>query len=264
MNKKYLVLGSCRVVNTVANEINNNVTVINKNDLWFTHYIQEHIQKIKHLFNINPLPEKEKELFVRFEQKNHYKNKPELGVADSLINNKTKLCNDNSQGVLNVVVELPTTRYIKISYNDNILWGHSGSLKKIRESPFKLSSGLCDDADFIKLLAEFEQIILELALHKNLAESVNFIYVPHSPFIESEEGIWETSEQRAHISDLIRQYCLKENTDSISRLPVQRCFLNIGEMIQKNGGVRRMLKDQNHYSPVGRRIAYKYISELAL
>lgn len=70
MMKKYLVLGSCRVVNTIAYEIGKNV-LLNRNDLWFTHYIQEHIQKIKHLFGRQSLPEAQKELFVRYEQNAH-------------------------------------------------------------------------------------------------------------------------------------------------------------------------------------------------
>lgn len=34
-------------------------------------------------------------------------------------------------------------------------------------------------------------------------------------------------------------------------------------MIEENGGVEYMLKDQHHYSFQGRKVAFKYMDELA-
>lgn len=135
MAKKFLLLGSCRVVNTIAYNIGDNI-LLNKKDLWFTHYLDEHIQKIKHLFKLSSIEYKYRELFVRYEQESHYNLTMDVGVGDSIKNGIVELQNDSFSGTLNVIVELPTTRYVKVSMGDKIMWGHMINLDFIRNSRF--------------------------------------------------------------------------------------------------------------------------------
>lgn len=257
--KKYLVLGSCRVVNTIAYEIGKNV-LLNRNDLWFTHYIQEHIQKIKHLFGRQSLPEAQKELFVRYEQNAHYSNHSTLKVGESLSTGNVELQSCEQHGALNVVVELPTIRYISIPMFGKRYWGHTSSLGLIRESEFNQAGGYSTDDEFLSLLNEFEAEVVTSLLGTEIAEAVNFVYVPHSPFIETKDKKWEISEQRAHIFELIKKHCLTAADDL--KLPIKRNFLDVKAMIDDNGGVDTMLTDQNHYSLHGRKVAFKYLDAL--
>ncbi|BDQ38465.1 hypothetical protein SYK_28250 [Pseudodesulfovibrio nedwellii] len=260
MVKRYLVLGSCRVVNTIAYGVGDKI-ILNKKDLWFTHYIQEHIQKIKHLFGHSSIPSEHKELFVRYEQQNHYGAHSTLRVGDSVNSGTVGLNNSCHFGTLNVVVELPTIRYIKVPVEGRILWGHMTNLDLIRNSPFNHVGGYSTDEEFLELLNEFEQVVIDSILSSAVGEAVNFIYVPHNPFIELKEGGWGISDQRVHISDLIRCHCAKNVR--VTRIPVTRCMLYIRNMIEENGGVESMLKDQNHYSLQGRKVAFKYLDALA-
>jgi hypothetical protein len=261
MAKNYLVLGSCRVVNTIAYEIGDNI-LLNQNDLWFTHYPDEHIQKIKHLFGQSLIPAEYKELFVRYEQQNHYEPSSQLRVGESVKSGKTELYTSDQCRILNVVIELSTIRYIKVPIGGKILWGHITNTDLIRSSPFNQVGGFYADEKFIEKLQEFEQVAIESVSSSKVAESVNFIYVPHNPFIELKEGGWGVSEQRIHIFNLINQHCSK--ISPVTCLPITRCLLDIKAMIEENGGVECMLEDQNHYSTQGRKIAYKYLDELAL
>ncbi|MFZ2268079.1 MAG: hypothetical protein WAV95_10945 [Azonexus sp.] len=261
MIKKYLVLGSCRVVNTIAYEIGDNI-LLNKKDLWFTHYSHEHIQKIKHLFGASSIPSEHKELFVRYEQQNHYGSYTQLRVGDSIESGTVELQNNGHYGTLNVAVEFPTNRYIKVPINGIVLWGHTSNIDLIRNSPFNQVGGSYTDEEFLELMNEFEQVVIDSVSSSKVAKAVNFIYVPHNPFIELKEGGWGISDQRVHIFDLIRRHCSK-NVQATG-LPMTRCSLDIKTMIEENGGVECMLEDQNHYSTQGRKIAFKYLDELAL
>lgn len=259
MQKKFLVLGSCRVVNTVAYEIGNDI-LLNRNDLWFTHYIQEHIQKIKHLFDVENIPIEHKELFVRYEQESHYPANSALSVGKSLKSGKVELQECKTDGALNVIVELPTIRYIAVPISGVMHWGHTSSLGLIRESQFNQSGGYSSASEFLDLLNQFESELLRCALSKKIAAKVNFVYVPHNPFIESANKNWTISEQRTHIFDLIIQHCSQEYAQNL--LPFSRKFIDVKKMIEDNGGVDQMLTDQNHYSLHGRKVAYKYIADL--
>ncbi|WNY87439.1 hypothetical protein [Leclercia adecarboxylata] len=262
MIKKYIVLGSCRVVNIIATEIGDNVIVLNKNDLWFTHYPDEHIQKIKHLFGVGLIPNEHKDIFVRFEQQNQYGNYPQLRVGDSIDSGMAEFHNNVNSEVLNVAVELPTTRYIKVPINNEILWGHIMNLDRIRSSPFNQTGGNYTDEEFLRVLNDFEQVVINSVLSSEVAKAVNFIYVPHIPFIELKEGGWGMSNERVHIFDLIRQHCFN-NADE-SSFPVTRCSLDIKVMIEENGGVDGMLTDQNHYTKQGQKVVFNYLNKLAL
>lgn len=195
INKAY---GSCHVVNTIVYELGDNI-LLNKKDLWFTHYPQEHIQKIKHLFGLSSIPSEHKELFVRYEQQDHYKSNIQLRVGDSIESGTVELQNNGHYGTLNVVVELPTIRYIKVPIEDQVLWGHMTNLDLIRNSPFNQVGGYCTDEEFLELLNEFEQVVLDSVSSSEVAEAVKFIYVPHNPFIELKDGGWGISDQRTYL-----------------------------------------------------------------
>jgi len=259
MQKKFLVLGSCRVVNTIAYEIGNNI-LLNRNDLWFTHYIQEHIQKIKHLFGQQRLPEAQKDLFIRYEQAAHYTNHPTLKVGESLSTGAVQFQECKQKGALNIVVELPTIRFISIPMFGKHFWGHTSSLGLIRESEFNQVGGYSTDEEFLSLLHEFETEVITSLSTTAIADAINFVYVPHNPFIETKDKNWEINEQRAHIFELIRKHC--HSIDKKYEQPVARRFLDVKAMINENGGVEAMLTDQNHYSLHGRKTAYKYLDEL--
>lgn len=261
MVKKYLVLGSCRVVNTIAYEIGNNI-ILNKKDLWFTHYPHEHIQKIKHLFGVSSIPREHKELFVRYEQQNHYGSHTQLRVGDSIESGVVEFQNNGHSGTLNVIVELPTSRYIKVPIESRVLWGHITNIDLIRNSPFNQVGGFYTDEEFLKIMNEFERVVMDSVSSSEVAEAVNFIYVPHNPFIELKESGWGISDERVHIFDMIRQHCSKNVL--ATKLPMTRCSLDVKTMIEENGGVEYMLEDQNHYSTQGRKVAFKYLDELAL
>ncbi|MGE6163502.1 hypothetical protein [Aeromonas sp. R5-1] len=261
MTKTWILLGSCRVVNTIAHYINNDI-VLNIKDLWFTHYPHEHIQKINHLFGVRSIPREHKELFVRFEQQNHYESHSQFRVGDSIDSGKVEFQSHSGTGTINVAVELPTNRYIKVPTNDGVFWGHITNLELIRNSPFNQVGGNYTDEDFLETLNDFEQILIDLVSSSGLAEAVNFIYVPHNPFIELKEGSWGISGERVRIFDLIRQHCA-ENTLP-TKLPMHRCSLDVKTMIDENGGVKYMLEDQNHYTTHGRKVAFKHLNELAI
>ena len=259
MTKKFLVLGSCRVVNTIAYELGDNI-ILNEKDLWFTHYPQEHIQKVKHLFGVRSIPLEHKELFVRYEQQNHYTSHSQLRVGDSIGGTGVELKIEGKIDTLNVIVELPTIRYIKVPIDNEVFWGHSTNIDLIRNSEFNQVGGHCTDEEFLKLLKEFEQVLLDLVLSHEVAGTINFVYVPHNPFIEIKEGCWKLSEQRTHIFDLICKHC-RDNI-SVTGLPMTRRSLDVRSMIEEHGGVDIMLEDQNHYSIKGRKVAFKYLDEL--
>lgn len=259
--KKWLVLGSCRVVNTIAYEVSNDV-ILNKNDLWFTHYPHEHIQKINHLFGVRSIPSEHKELFVRFEQQNHYDPHSLFRVGDSIDSGRVEFQPHSSSGALNVVVELPTSRYIKVPIKDEVFWGHITNIDLIRSSPFNQIGGFYSDDEFLDILAKFEQIVTDFVLSSNVADVVNFIYVPHSPFIELKDGGWAISDDRTHVFELISKHC--ETSVQSIKLPVYRCLLNVRSMIEKNGGVDLLMDDQNHYSALGQKVAFKCLSKLAI
>ncbi len=261
VSKKWLVLGSCRVVNTIA-YTGNDAVVLNDRDLWFTHYPDEHMQKILHLSGEHSIPKEHKELFVRFEQQNHYSSHSKLRVGDSIETGKAVLQDSDSNGALNVAIELPTLRYIKVPTDDGLFWGHITNIDLIRNSPFNQSGGFYTDEAFLDALNKLEQAVTGMVSSSGLANSVNFIYVPHNPFIELKEGGWGLSTERAHIFELIRQHCSK--TSQESKLQVYRCALDVKSMIEENGGVDFMLSGQNHYSREGHKVAYKYLNELAL
>lgn len=211
---------------------------------------------------MSSIPREHKELFVRLEQQNHYRSNTQLRVGDSIDSGKVELQTHSDYGTLNVVVELPTTRYIKILTNTGVLWGHINSIDPIRNSPFKQVGGNYTDENFLEILDNFEKIVIDLVSSSGLAEAVNFIYVPHNPFIELKEGGWGISDERVRIFDLIRQHCSK-NTPS-TKLSMHRCSLDVKTMIEENGGVELILEDQNHYSTQGRKVAFKYLNELAI
>lgn len=261
MNKKWLVLGSCRVVNTIAYEVNDAVTLNNK-DLWFTHYPDEHIQKILHLFGVRSIPTEHKELFVRFEQQNHYGSHSQLRVGDSIESHRVELQECDSGGTLNVAVELPTLRYIKVPTDDGVFWGHITNIDLIRNSHFNQVGGLYTDNDFIETLNKFEKTVIDLIFSSKMADRINFIYVPHSPYLELKEGGWGISTERTHVFDLIKQHCARDIEPA--QLPVLRCSLDVKCMIEENGGVEFMMEDQNHYSTPGRKVAFKYLNALAI
>jgi hypothetical protein len=261
MTKTWLVLGSCRVVNTIAYEIGDDI-ILNKKDLWFTHYPHEHIQKINHLFGETSIPKEHKELVIRFEQQNHYWSHPQLRVGDSIDNGRVELQASSQYGTLNLVVELPTIRYIKIPTDTGVLWGHITNIDLIRESKFNQVGGGYSDEAFLETLNDFENIAIDLVSSSRVAKAINFIYVPHTPFIKLKEGGWGISGERAHIFDMIRQHCSKKTQST--EFPMHRCSLDVKTMIQDNGGVEYMLEDQNHYSTQGRKIAFKCLNELAM
>lgn len=261
MNKYWLVLGSCRVVNTIAYELGDDI-LLNHKDLWFTHYPHEHIQKINHLFEVCSIPREYKELFVRFEQQTHYEPHTQLRVGDSINTGEVELHTHNDNRTLNVVVELPTTRYIKVPTKYGVFWGHITNVEFIRNSPFNQVGGNYTDEAFLEILNDFEQIVLKQLSSTDIAKAVNFIYVPHTPFIEMKDGSWCISGERAHIFNLIQQHC-SGNTQSVN-IPMHRCSLDVKAMIEENGGVDYMLEDQNHYSTSGRKVAFKYLNELAV
>ena len=256
MVKKFLLLGSCRLVNTISYEIGSNI-ILNKQDLWFTHYPDEHIQKVKHLFGINSIPFEHKEMFIRYEQQKHYNLDSGLRVADSIDEGKAQICNYNNTGTINIVVELPTTRYIKVNIEDELFWGHITSLDVIRNSSFKQSGGHYTDEQFLQSLNEFEELILDLVSSCKIAEDVRFIYVPNSPFIELKDQGWGISEKRVHIFNLIRKHCSK-SVDLANR-----CYFDVKAMIEENGGPDKILKDQFHYTLKGRKTAFKYLEKLS-
>lgn|GEM_PF-1138800 len=260
-SKLWLILGSGRVVNTVVYEAGNDI-ILNQNDLWFTHYPHEHLQKIKHLFGVRSIPCEHKELFVRFEQQDHYKANSHFRVGESIGTGKAFLKTHGRVGTLNVAVELPTTRYIKIPTTDGVFWGHITNIELIRKSHFDQVGGFYTDKEFLKILNDFERVVLELVSSAGIAEAVNFIYVPHTPFIQQDEGDWSISEERKHIFDLILQHCSEPL--HISTLPMYRCSLDVKSMIEENGGFEIMLKDQNHYSLHGHKVAYNYLKRLSM
>lgn len=261
MTKKWLLLGSCRVVNTIACVVDDAVTLNNK-DLWFTHYPDEHIQKISHLSGVRSIPREHKELFVRFEQQDHYGSHSNLRVGESIESGKAELQNCDSKGVLNVAVELPTLRYIKVPTDNGEFWGHITNIDLIRNSPFNQTGGLYTDESFLESLNTLESTVTDMVSSSGLAESVNFIYVPHNPFLEMKEVGWGLSNERTHIFELIKKHC--SMVPHANKLPVHRCSLDVKSMIEDNGGVDVMLSDQNHYSIQGHKVAYKYLNELAL
>ncbi|MBZ3800643.1 glycosyltransferase family 2 protein [Leclercia adecarboxylata] len=260
-SKKWLVLGSCQVVNTIIFEANNDI-ILNQNDLWFTHYPHEHLQKINHLFGVRSIPRNHKELFVRFEQQNHYKTNTLFRVGDSIISGKADFKGHSSVGTLNVAVELSTIRYIKVPTMDGVFWGHITNIELIRSSPFEQVGGFYSDEDFLETLNNFEKQVIELVASYNIAETVNFIYVPKSPFIKQNEGDWAVSDDRMHIFDLINLHCSKPLL--LANLPIYRTMLDVKSMIERNGGVEIMLEDQNHYSQKGYQVAYTHLNKLAM
>lgn len=261
MNKYWLVLGSCRVVNTIAYESGRDV-ILNTNDLWFTHYLHEHIQKINHLFGVRSIPNKYKELCVRFEQENHYIHHPHLRVGDSLHTGAVALQPHDDNGTLNVAVELPTARYIKIPTDLGTLWGHITNLELIRSAPVNQVGGHYTNEAFLENLINFEQVVIDQISSSGLAKAVNFIYVPHNPFIAIKDEGWKLSSGRMQGFNLIKQHCAASELHT--NFPVQRCYLDVKAMIEQNGGVDFMLEDQNHYSTAGRKVAFNYLNELAI
>ena len=258
--KKYLLLGSCRVVNTVAHETKDNI--INNNDLWFTHYPQEHIQKIKHIFGIEKISNNEDvALFIRKEQKSHYKNRQDLDVCKSVETGCLCINNKDNSGVLNVVTEIASIGYIRVPYKGKTMWGHTTNRVLIRASDFQQVEGKLSDEELLKQIDEFERIVVESVIEHKIASEVNFIYVPHSPFINVEGEGWIISEIRQRVYSLLFNAFISKG--ATLNLPITRTILDVKTMIENNGGIGRMLQDQNHYSPRGRKVAYKYIKELS-
>ena len=261
MVKKFLVLGSCRVVNTIACNIGDNI-LVNQNDLWFTHYPQEHAQKVKHIFGVQRLPSEHTELLLRLEQQAHYKSFNDLHVAKSVQEGGSTLITGDASGTLNVVVELATLRFIRMQTDDGVLWGHTSSMGLIRKSKLEHEVARATDEQYIAELVEFERVVQKCVSQANVAESVNFVYVPHTPFIEHNEGGWIKAEPRAHIRTLIKQHC--ENPVPTGIMPVTRNSLDTESMIMEHGGIESMLKDQDHYTPHGRQTAFEHLSELTV
>lgn len=214
------------------------------------------------MFGVRSIPSEHKELFVRFEQQNHYSAHTQLRVGDSIDSGRVELQSHSGYGTLNVVVELPTNRYIKVPTNDGVFWGHITNVDLIRNSQFHQVGGFYTDEEFLETLNNFENIVIDLVSLSGVAGAVNFIYVPHNPFIELKEGDWGISGERIHIFDLIRQHCSKNTLKT--KLPLHRCSLNVKAMIEENGGVEYMLEDQNHYSTQGRKVAFMHLNELAI
>lgn len=249
--KLYFPFGSCRVVNTIAIYLDKSKSqLLNPRDLWFTHYIQEHIQKLNILFSDKApqILEKDRELVVRYQQKHHYSASLNYGIADSL-GTKPAVYDFPLATKVNIVVELATVRSIKIPIGSQFVWGHSTNLGIIRQSPYNQCGAFTGEDEVLRLLSTFESTAVECLERLGPFNSFNFMYVPPIPFQADSDG-WKLKPFRVALANMLNLHVASHVRDSCrDGYFLRRSCLDIEKLITVNGGPTKCLQDADHFLP---------------
>lgn len=248
----FFPLGSCRVVNTVAiNLCSKKHNLLNHKDLWFTHYMQEHIQKLDLLFSPSPpvIHPEDRELIVRYQQRNHYPASLSYGIAESLVSPAINLATHAGNAV-NIVLELATAKSIMILMNGQEVWGHSTNYDLISNSAYQHSVQFNDESELLDLLDQFETAIISLLSVRAAVGRLNFVYVPNIPFHQEQDGVWREMPYRIDLSAILKRHVTINQSGELNQdCGYSRKFLDLAALIDQHGGPPACLRDSDHFLP---------------